>query len=54
MGIDYSGAKTPTSRLSGIQVYSAGASGELEIVRSLGFSTIPAQCETEQGFVPTS
>ena len=34
IGIDYSGAKTPTSRLSGIQVYSTSASGEPEIVRS--------------------
>ena len=34
IGIDYSGAKTPTSRLSGIQVYSAGASGEPQIVHS--------------------
>lgn len=33
IGIDYSEAKTPTSRLSGIQVYSAGASGEPDIVR---------------------
>ena len=34
IGIDYSGAKTATSRLSGIQVYSADVSGEPRIVRS--------------------